>query len=105
MINSALEGDYKEFFEFLEYKKFPVNYNLRFREFYINANEGSSGMILSFCPLSGKVFPSSLREIWFDQIELLGIDDAFDQISGFEPKGKTIPKEYLSEEWWIKQGL
>ena len=70
-----------------------VVYVPKFREYGIRILDGgTSFQILIFCPWCGKKLPESLRDIWFDKLEHLGID----------PSGNDIPPEYSDAHWWYK---
>lgn len=74
-----------------------IVYIAKFREFGISALDGGTSYILiEFCPWCGSRLPKKLRDQWFDNLEKLGIDD---------PEDQKVPKEFQTEEWWIKRGL
>ena len=45
---------------------------------------------VSLCTVCGKKLPKSKRDLWFDRLHKLGIDDMFDP---------NIKEKYLSDEW------
>ncbi len=57
--------------------------------------DGQSGIVLNHCPWSGKQFPSSLRDTYFDILEAMGLD----------PWEEEIPEEFESDAWWKARGL
>jgi len=66
-------------------------YNPKFREFGIQVLDGGSSVqIISYCPWCGKSLPSSLRDEWFDRIEILGL----------EPDDEGVPEEMQTDAWW-----
>ena len=97
-----LEEEFREFFEFLREDKVSVGYSPIFREFTILLKYTSAVQALIFCPWTGKKFPPSLRDEYFDTLENeFGFDDPGldDVIEG------NVPAEMLSETWWIKRKL
>jgi hypothetical protein len=47
--------------------------------------------LIEFCPSCGKKLPESKRDLWFDEIEKLGID----------PWSEEIPEKYLGNKWYL----
>ena len=69
-----------------------IQYSPKFREYGIlYLDGGSSFQIINYCPWCGNRLPESLRSEWFEKIEEMGM----------EPDDPEIPKELLSDEWWI----
>ena len=93
---STLESSYKEFFEYLDYGKVFIDYSFVWREFTVFCTDGVSGIQLEYCPWSGKKFPESVRDEWFDILRSMGFEDPLDQ---------DIPEEFNSEKWWIDRNL
>ncbi|WP_284427995.1 hypothetical protein [Acidovorax sp. SUPP1855] len=62
----------------------------KFREYGILYRNGGSYQLVTFCPWCGKKLPNSLRDIWFETIEQMGLDPEDD-----------IPEEMQSEVWWL----
>ena len=53
---------------------------------------------ISHCPWCGVKLPIDLSDIFFEEIDKLGIEiEVFDI--------KAVPDEFQSEEWWRKRGL
>ena len=72
-----------------------IYYALKFDEYGIVVHDGGSSYItIQYCPWCGKKLPVSKRELWFDELEKLGIED---------PTEEEIPKEFRSDEWWKKR--
>jgi hypothetical protein len=70
---------------------FPVYYSKRFDEYSLKIFDGGeSKIIIGFCPWCGERLAESKRELWFDELEKLGIN----------PWSQEIPEKYLTEEWW-----
>ncbi|MCP2342173.1 hypothetical protein FHU30_007565 [Actinomadura rupiterrae] len=63
-----------------------VTYSERFDEYGLIIHDGGSAVSsISFCPWCGTKLPQSWRDVWFDEIEALGIDPWEDQVpSDFE---------------------
>ena len=69
----------------------PLVYVPKFREYGVRVlDEGTSYVLLEFCPWCGKRLPSSMRDAWFDSIEAMGL----------EPESQNIPEEYRNDSWW-----
>ncbi|WP_159355047.1 DUF6980 family protein [Methylovorus glucosotrophus] len=66
-----------------------IRYTPKFREYGILYKNENSIQQISFCPWCGTKLPSTLRELWFEQLDELGIEPEDD-----------IPDEYNSDEWW-----
>jgi hypothetical protein len=84
----------------IESKLCPVKYNEKWREYSIRDFKSTSLSLMMFCPNCGTRLPSSLRDEWFDILEQdYGLEDPEDDDK------KSVPKEFLSDEWWKKRGL
>jgi hypothetical protein len=71
-----------------------VKYSSQFDEYGLIIHDGGSSTLeIYFCPWCGKKLPESKRDRWFDKLEELGIND---------PSEENIPKEFLSDEWYLK---
>jgi len=71
-----------------------VAFIAKFREYGIwNLDGGTSYQEIRFCPWCGSTLPESLRDKWFDTIQALGLkaDDV------------SLPKEFLTQEWWLSK--
>lgn len=78
----------------VENEEVPVRYTPRFREFDVRVLDGgTSGIELTYCPWCGTTLPASVRDQWFDHLELLGID----------PHSGAIPEEFTDERWWRRR--
>ena len=74
----------------------PLVFNERFREFGIRILDGgTSYLLIQYCPWCGTRLASSLRDVWFDRLNELGI----------EPDGVDVPRDMLTDAWWKKEGL
>ena len=69
-----------------------ISYSKRFDEYMIPISQ-DSGICLSFCPWCGTKLPESKRELWFEELDRLGIE-----FSLFDTE--QVPSPYLSDEWW-----
>jgi hypothetical protein len=99
MIESTLRDDFPDLFRFIERGECGLGYSARFREFHLAIEPGSSAVQgLTFCPFSGKPLPSSLRNVFFDALEAMGL------INGLADVDKA-PAEFQSELWWLSRGL
>ncbi|SDE07936.1 DUF6980 family protein [Kordiimonas lacus] len=90
-----LRETYQDFFYYLDTVKVEISYLPKFREFLVNCVDADSGILLKNCPWSGKAFPSSLRDKWFELLEEMNLEAGEDE----------IPEEFLTDEWWKKRGL
>lgn len=101
---SILEQEFEMLFRYVADISVAIGYLPKFREFYVNRftgperTVGNSIIRISFCPFTGKKLPEDLRDEWFDQLDKLGLEDPW---GDDEDK---VPKEFHSEEWWIKRG-
>ena len=69
-----------------------ICFNAKFREFSIPINDGgSSRLSIRYCPWCSKALPKSLRDEWFDELEMRNIDPEID----------TIPAEFQDETWYV----
>lgn len=69
-----------------------VRFSEKFREYGLIVHDGGSSSIgISFCPWCGTKFPESLRDRWFDELEILGFDDPFSQ---------EIPDRFKTGAWY-----
>ena len=69
-----------------------IFYDKKFDEYGIIIHDGSkSYIVINHCPWCGKELPTSKRDLWFEELEKLGIDNPFED---------TIPNKFNSDEWW-----
>jgi hypothetical protein len=72
-----------------------VFYNLQFDEYGIIIHDGGHSYItIGYCPWCGKELPEAKRDLWFDEMEKLGIESPFED---------EIPEEYKTDAWWRKK--
>jgi len=70
----------------------PIIYVKKFNEYGIKIMDGgSSSIMIKFCPWCGKQLPESKRDLWFDELESIGIND---------PWNENIPDKYQTDEWY-----
>lgn len=68
-----------------------IVYVEKFDEYGVKINDdGTSYVVIKFCPWCGKKLPNSQREKWFDEIEQLGI----------EPWSENVPEKYRTDKWF-----
>ncbi|MEY2922154.1 MAG: hypothetical protein RL108_776 [Bacteroidota bacterium] len=73
----------------------PIIYVEKFNEYGLKIyDNGSSSILIEFCPWCGEKLPNSKREEWFDQIEKLEIN----------PWKDEVPKKYKTDEWYKRNG-
>ncbi len=77
----------------------PFHYSPKTREWSIKLGEfwkydSWECLGMQFCPFCGYKFPESLRNKYFEELEVLGIDH------WMEPE--KVPEEYKSDKWWNK---
>lgn len=85
-----------------------LSYSPRYREYFIPVlsdyeagNEISALQGISYCPWCNTKLPESTRDLWFDILEKeYQLDDPWD-----EDQENLIPKEFKTDEWWIKRNL
>ena len=69
-----------------------VVYNPRFDEYGMPIRDGgTSSLSMRFCPWCGTAMPDSKRDLWFDTLASMGIDDPFEH---------PVPDEFRSDSWW-----
>ena len=69
-----------------------VSYVPKFDEYGLLVHDGGSSVIgIAFCPWCGSKLPESLRDKWFEELELKGFKD---------PTSEAIPEEYTDERWY-----
>lgn len=74
-----------------------IYYSSQFDEYGIVIHDGGNSFIIfNYCPWCGKKLPASKRDLWFEEIEALGIE--FPLIS-------KVPNEFETDEWWKKRNL
>jgi hypothetical protein len=85
----------------LNEKRAYIGYAPKVREYYLNSRNDPIVYLISYCPWCSNKLPISLRDKWFDILELEhNLDDPWDK-----KQEKLIPKEFQSNEWWIRRGL
>jgi len=71
------------------------SYIPKFNEYGLIIHDGgSSSLTIKFCPWCGTKLPKSKRNKWFKKLEKLGFDNPFEE---------NIPKEFLTDKWYIKK--
>lgn len=69
-----------------------ILYVKQFDEYGIIVHDsGESYITISHCPWCGKKLPDSKRDLWFDELEKMGIEN---------PLEDDIPIEFKSDIWW-----
>lgn len=69
-----------------------IYYSNRFDEYGIIIHDGGrSYVVIQYCPWCGMKLPESKRDLWFEELELLGFDNPFEQ---------DIPEKYQTDEWY-----
>jgi len=67
-------------------------YNEKFDEYGIVIHDaGNSYIVINYCPLCGAKLPPSKRDLWFDELEKIGINS---------PLEEEIPEKFKTAEWW-----
>lgn len=93
----------------LEEHNTPLRYVPYTRKYYMEyfpskqprTNDVIVAETLYYCPWCGIKLPESLKKAWSEIVkEKFGVTDTLDR-----EQLKTIPQEYMSEEWWKKLGL
>lgn len=79
----------------LEAGELHLTYIPKFREYGIEYRESFGGgrQVIKHCPWCGKRLPDSLRTIWFEELDQLGLDPDDD-----------LPDSLLTEAWWRAAG-
>ncbi len=70
----------------------PVIYNAKFREIGIRIIDGGSAyIVIQYCPWCGVRLPPSLRDAWFERLEVLSLD----------PEDAEVPsRNATTDAWW-----
>ena len=69
-----------------------IYYAPKFDEYGIVIHDsGESYIKIEYCPWCGKKLPESKRDLWFNELEKLGIDN---------PLETDIPDDFSSDKWW-----
>jgi hypothetical protein len=77
----------------------PIEYLPQVREYQIVASTGAFGQLLNYCPWCGSRLPMSLREVWGERLDQLGI---------YDPLGdekERVPPMFQDDSWWRLEGL
>ena len=73
-----------------------VVYKPIFDEFGMPIRDGgSSSMNIRYCPWCGTMLPKPKRDLWFDTLANLGINDPLEQ---------EVPSDFKSDAWWRSMG-
>lgn len=71
-----------------------IVYIPKFDEYGIIIHDGGESSIeIGYCPWCGNKLPDSKRDLWFDELEKLGIDDF---------SKDNIPNDFKTNKWWKK---
>lgn len=69
-----------------------IYYDLKFDEYGIIVHDGGESYVtIEFCPFCGSKLPKSKRDLWFDELQAMGLDP-WDT--------DTHPSEYQTDEWY-----
>ena len=72
----------------------PIIYSRKFDEYGLKIIDGgSSSILIEYCPWCGQKLPNSKRDMWFDELEKIGIKN---------PWVEKIPKKFLTDEWYLE---
>ena len=52
---------------------------------------GKSYIKMIYCPWCGKKLPDSKKDLWFDELEKIGL---------FNPFEEEVPEKFKSDAWW-----
>lgn len=77
----------------VESEKVRIDYVAKYREYGVRVLNGPSFIVMSYCPWCGTRLPKSLRIEWFDLLERIGIDPAYDK----------VPEEFADERWYVNR--
>jgi hypothetical protein len=90
MTTAELPHACPELKQFLEDPRVPVEYNARFREYSLALVESVARQSIRYCPWCGAELPSSVRELFFTEMERLGIDYP----------SESPPAPFVDDTWW-----
>ena len=69
-----------------------IFYVSKFDEYGIIVHDsGRSYIKIKYCPWCGKQLPDSKMDMWFDELEKIGIENPFEE---------EIPTGFKSDYWW-----
>lgn len=69
-----------------------IDYSPQLDEYGIVVHDsGCSYIIIKYCPWCGKKLPDAKRDLWFEELENMGIEN---------PLEDNIPEQYQSDKWW-----
>ena len=69
-----------------------IYYSPQFDEYGLVVHDsGESYIKIDYCPWGGKKLPESKRDLWFDKLEKMGIEN---------PLEVDIPDNFKSDMWW-----
>lgn len=69
-----------------------IYYAPEFDEYGIVVHDsGKSYIKIDYCPWCGQKLPESKKNLWFDELERLGIEN---------PLEEELPEKFKSSEWW-----
>lgn len=69
-----------------------IYYSSKFNEYGIPIGDNISFITIEYCPWCGIKLPNSLRDRWFNELELLGFEEPLTM--------DNYPEEYKSSKWW-----
>lgn len=80
-----------------------MGYSDIFREYYILRKEDNVSVYrIDYCPWCGEKLPKELRDEYFDILKKeYNLEPNLADIRN----NQDLPKEFQSDEWWIKRGL
>jgi hypothetical protein len=79
----------------IEHPNVPIDYDDRFREFFVKDAPGEAAMVFAYCPFCGQPLPTSMRQDWFETLEQRGID-----VDILEASAPRVPADMRDGAWW-----
>lgn len=84
----------------------PIRYLAIFREYSFVMLYANRVDPITYCPWCKKKLPSSLRDNYFVTLKQeYYFEDEEIAIPMITSDNDSLPKEFLSDQWWIKRGL
>ena len=68
-----------------------IDYDPKFDEYGIIVHDGGRSYVtIDFCPFCGTKLPESKRDLWFERLKAMGVED---------PWSDDIPEKSRTDEW------
>lgn len=87
---------------FREYRVLELCASQRFKDHFTPKDPIHFGLTIVYCPWCGVKLPDSLFSVWQETLmQIAPHEDGCEHVFQLD----SVPKEFLSDTWWLSRGL